>query len=146
MAFSKLKSAVADKKDTVIETAERAKTAAKAAYLSAPFVVSMAVSAYAGPTAASETDSGTDIFAKFQTIMQTIYGKICGIASVTAGCVAAVCLFLMFFSKRQQTVDESIQWLKRIVVCYVAIMLIAAILRFLVSGLDLNTSGDSLKF
>ena len=71
-----------------------------------------------------------DIFDKAAGIMNDIYGAIAGISSVTAGCVATVCLFLMFFSKNQRTVDESIQWLKRIFIIWLAIILMSSILKF----------------
>ena len=44
---------------------------------------------------------------------------------------AAVCLFLMNFSKSGRTVDESRSWLKRIVVCWAALMTLGAIVTYL---------------
>ena len=57
---------------------------------------------------------GSDIFTKAKGMMNTLYKSIAGISSVTAGCVAGICLYLMFFSKNRNTVEESIAWLKRI--------------------------------
>ena len=59
---------------------------------------------------------GSDIFTKAKGMMNTLYKSIAGIPSVTAGCVAGICLYLMFFSKNRNTVEESIAWLKRIAV------------------------------
>ena len=44
---------------------------------------------------------------------------------------AAVCLFLMNFSKSGRTVDESRSWLKRIVICWAALMTLGAIVTYL---------------
>ncbi|MCD8109501.1 MAG: hypothetical protein LUE14_05310 [Clostridiales bacterium] len=84
----------------------------------------------------------TDIFTKAKGMMNTIYSSIAAISSVTAGCVAAVCLYLMFFSKNQNTVQESIQWLKRIFVCWVAIMLMSTIIYFVTSNLGIGDSAS----
>ena len=53
---------------------------------------------------------GSDIFTKAKGMMNTLYKSIAGISSVTAGCVAGICLYLMFFSKNRNTVEESIAW------------------------------------
>lgn len=58
--------------------------------------------------------------------MQTVYTDVAGIATVAAVVCAAVCLFLMNFSKSGRTVDESRSWLKRIVVCWAALMTLGA--------------------
>ena len=67
-----------------------------------------------------------DIFA-----MQTVYTDVAGIATVAAVVCAAVCLFLMNFSKSGRTVDESRSWLKRIVICWAALMTLGAIVTYL---------------
>lgn len=59
----------------------------------------------------------SDIFATAKNAMQTVYTDVAGIATVAAVVCAAVCLFLMNFSKSGRTVDESRSWLKRIVCC-----------------------------
>lgn len=56
---------------------------------------------------------------------------VAGIATVAAVVCAAVCLFLMNFSKSGRTVDESRSWLKRIVVCWAALMTLGAIVTYL---------------
>ena len=48
-----------------------------------------------------------DIFATAKNAMQTVYTDVAGIATVAAVVCAAVCLFLMNFSKSGRTVDES---------------------------------------
>ena len=72
-----------------------------------------------------------DIFATAKNAMQTVYTDVAGIATVAAVVCAAVCLFLMNFSKSGRTVDESRSWLKRIVVCWAALMTLGAIVTYL---------------
>lgn len=76
-------------------------------------------------TAAAATTGG--LFEQAETAMHTVYTDILGIATMAAVVCAAVCLFLMYFSKNGRTVDESRAWLKRIVVCWIALMLLGAI-------------------
>lgn len=71
-----------------------------------------------------------DIFETAKTAMQTVYKDVAGIATVAAVVCAAVCLFLMNFSKSGRTVDESRSWLKRIVVCWAALMTLGAIVTY----------------
>ena len=66
-----------------------------------------------------------DIFATAKNAMQTVYTDVAGIATVAA------CLFLMNFSKSGRTVDESRSWLKRIVICWAALMTLGAIVTYL---------------
>lgn len=73
----------------------------------------------------------SDIFGTAKNAMQTVYTDVAGIATVTAVVCAAVCLFLMNFSKSGRTVDESRAWLKRIVVCWAALMTLGAIVTYL---------------
>ena len=72
-----------------------------------------------------------DIFATAKNAMQTVYTDVAGIATVAAVVCAAVCLFLMNFSKSGRTVDESRSWLKRIVICWAALMTLGAIVTYL---------------
>ena len=62
--------------------------------------------------------------------MQTVYKDVAGIATVAAVVCAAVCLFLMNFSKSGRTVDESRSWLKRIIICWAALMTMGAIVTY----------------
>ena len=86
-----------------------------------------------------------DIFDKAATMMNTIYKRIAGITTVTAGCVAAVCLFMMFFSKSQRTVEESTAWLKRIIVIWIAIVCMGAIITFVTSSNGLGVDGTQVQ-
>ncbi len=73
----------------------------------------------------------SDIFTVAKTAMQKVYTDIAGIATVGAVVCAAVCLFLMNFSKTGKTIDESRAWLKRIIVCWIAIMTLGAIVTYM---------------
>lgn len=70
------------------------------------------------------------IFDVAKNAMQTVYKDVAGIATVAAVVCAAVCLFLMNFSKSGRTVDESRSWLKRIIVCWAALMTLGAIVTY----------------
>ena len=85
---------------------------------------------------------GSDIFTKAKGMMNTLYKSIAGISSVTAGCVAGICLYLMFFSKNRNTVEESIAWLKWIAVCWIAIMLMASIIYFVTTNLGIGDNAS----
>ncbi len=72
----------------------------------------------------------SNIFEVAKNAMQTVYKDVAGIATVAAVVCAAVCLLLMNFSKSGRTVDESRSWLKRIVVCWAALMTLGAIVTY----------------
>ena len=74
-----------------------------------------------------------DIFDTAKTAMQQVYADVAGIATVGAVVCAAVCLFLMNFSKSGKTVDESRAWLKRIIICWAALMTLGAIVTYMES-------------
>lgn len=74
--------------------------------------------------------NATDLQSKITDIFSGIYGFIFSITSVTAGVAAAICLYLMLFSKSSKTVEESTAWLKRIALCWAGIALIGAIIAF----------------
>lgn len=82
-----------------------------------------------------------DIFGTAKTAMQTVYTDVAGIATVAAVVCAAVCLFLMNFSKSGRTVDESRSWLKRIVVCWAALMTLGAIVTYFEKIIPQNMFG-----
>ena len=82
-------------------------------------------------TAAGMPVLASDIFGTAKSAMQTVYTDVAGIATVAAVVCAAVCLFLMNFSKSGRTVDESRSWLKRIVICWAALMTLGAIVTYL---------------
>lgn len=70
------------------------------------------------------------IFDTAKNAMQTVYKDVAGIATVAAVVCSAVCLFLMNFSKSGRTVDESRSWLKRIIICWAALMTLGAIVTY----------------
>ena len=82
--------------------------------------------------AEGEASSG-DVVTNAKTLMNSIYGDILGISSVAAGICGSVCLLTLMFSKDQKNVDVSAKWLKRIVICWVGIILMASILRYVLN-------------
>ena len=55
----------------------------------------------------TQTIMAADMWAKAETIMKDVYGKIVGISTIAAIVTASVALLLMNFSKSGKTVDES---------------------------------------
>lgn len=78
-----------------------------------------------------QTAYAADIFGVAKKAMQQVYTDVAGLATVGAVVCAAVCLFLMNFSKSGKTVDESRAWLKRIIICWVALMTMGAIVTYM---------------
>ena len=78
-----------------------------------------------------QTAYATDIFGVAKGAMQQVYTDVAGLATVGAVVCAAVCLFLMNFSKSGKTVDESRAWLKRIIICWAALMTLGAIVTYM---------------
>lgn len=78
-----------------------------------------------------QTTYADDIFTVAKKAMQKVYTDVAGLATVGAVVCAAVCLFLMNFSKSGKTVDESRAWLKRIIVCWIALMTLGAIVTYM---------------
>ena len=74
-----------------------------------------------------------DIFDTAKTAMQKVYTDVAGLATVAAVVCSAICLFLMNFSRSGRTVDESRAWLKRIVICWAALMTLGAIVSYMES-------------
>ena len=111
---------ICDKKDTELHGRNiRWEKVVYAAYLVFSLLLIMAAPVYA-----------SDIFGIAKNAMQTVYTDVAGIATVAAVVCAAVCLFLMKFSKSGRTVDESRSWLKRIVICWAALMTLGAIVTY----------------
>ena len=77
------------------------------------------------------TAYAADIFDIAKNAMQKLYSDVAGLATVGAVVCAAICLFLMNFSKSGKTVDESRAWLKRIVVCWAVLMTLGAIVTYM---------------
>ena len=84
-------------------------------------------------TVAMSQTAYADIFDTAKTAMQKVYTDVAGLATVAAVVCAAVCLFLMNFSRAGKTVDESRSWLKRIIVCWAALMTLGAIVTYMES-------------
>lgn len=78
-----------------------------------------------------QTVYATNIFDTAKDAMEQVYTDVAGLATVGAVVCAAVCLFLMNFSKSGKTVDESRSWLKRIVICWAALMTLGAIVTYM---------------
>ena len=72
-----------------------------------------------------------DIWTKFQTTMQDIYGKILGISTIVAVTVAAVALVVRMVSRNQRAVDEATTWLKRIVITWVILNTLGFIVAYI---------------
>lgn len=58
------------------------------------------------------------IWAKASEIMKDVYGQVLGISTVAAIVTVSVALILMNFSRNGRTVDESREWIKRIVITW----------------------------
>ena len=95
-------------------------------------------------TVYAEDDIGTDLVAKVKNISSKAYGLIVGVSSFVAAVFVAVCLFNMMLSKDEKKVNSSMDWLKRIIVCWVCIFLVSALFNWLISNLGLS-SGTTLQ-
>ena len=58
------------------------------------------------------------IWTKASEIMKDVYGQVLGISTVAAIVTVSVALILMNFSRNGRTVDESREWIKRIVITW----------------------------
>ena len=58
------------------------------------------------------------IWTKASEIMKDVYGQVLGISIVAAIVTVSVALILMNFSRNGRTVDESREWIKRIVITW----------------------------
>ena len=64
--------------------------------------------------------AGNDtIWTKASEIMKDVYGQVLGISTIAAIVTASIALLLMNFSRNGRIVDESREWIKRIVVTWV---------------------------
>ena len=95
-------------------------------------------------TVYAEDDIGTDLVTKVKNIASKAYGLIVGVSSFVAAFFVAVCLFNMMLSKEEKKVNSSMDWLKRIIVCWVCIFLVSALFNWLISNLGLS-SGTTLQ-
>lgn len=69
------------------------------------------------------------IWTKASAIMQDVYTQILSISTIAAVVTAAVALLLMNFSRSGRTVDESRAWLKRIIITWASVVLMALTMR-----------------
>lgn len=81
-----------------------------------------------------------DLEPRIENMANEIYGLIVRLSTVIAGVVIAWCLLSMLFSKDERKVANSMDWLKRAVVCWVCIFLVSTILRWMATNLQLNES------
>ena len=82
-----------------------------------------------------------DIWDRFSTIMQDIYGELVAISTIVAVTVAAIALLVRMISRNQRAVDEATSWLKRIVVTWIilnSLGFIVAYLQPLIQGGNYN--------
>ena len=73
----------------------------------------------------------TDIWSRFSTIMQDIYGEIVAISTIVAVTVAAVALVVRMVSRNQRAVDEATSWLKRIVITWIILNSLGFVVAYL---------------
>lgn len=114
------KSLLSEKKENGLRRKQRGAYMALQSYLICGISSLMCNNAYA-----------SDIFDIAEDAMQQVYKDVAGLATVAAVVCAAICLFLMNFSKSGKTVDESRAWLKRIIVCWAVLMTLGAIVTYM---------------
>ena len=74
-----------------------------------------------------------DIWTRLSTIVKDIYGELLGISTIVAVTAASVALLIRMISRNQRAVDEASAWLKRIIVCWAALMTLGAIVTYMES-------------
>lgn len=80
---------------------------------------------------------GENIWSRFSTIMQDVYGELVAISTIVGVTVASIALIIRMVSRNQRAVDEATGWLKRIVITWIVLNslgFIAAYLQPLISG------------
>lgn len=85
----------------------------------------LSVTAYA-----SETELKNTVTA----LAKQIYSLIVGVSTVTAAVVIAWCLFTMLLPKEERKVSAAMDWLKRALVCWVCIFLVATIMNWIIGA------------
>lgn len=86
----------------------------------------------------------SDLVTKIKAMAGQIYSFIVGISTVTAAIVVAYCLLTMLLNKDERKVASSMEWLKRAIVCWIAIFLVSSIFNWLMSSMNLS-SGTTLN-
>lgn len=99
----------------------------KNAYWSAVGMTSAAILAM-NPVMAEET---VDMWSRFSTILQDVYGQIVAISTIVAVTVAAIALLVRMISRNQRAVEEATSWLKRIVVTWIILNSMGFIVAYL---------------
>ena len=99
----------------------------KNAYWSAVGMTSAAILA-TNPVMAEET---VDMWTRFSTILQDVYGQIVAISTIVAVTVAAIALLVRMISRNQRAVEEATSWLKRIVVTWIILNSLGFIVAYL---------------
>ena len=89
------------------------------------FLVPIIITAFTMPASAAT------VWEKAKEILQDVYNQILLISTIAAVVTAAVALLLMNFSKNGKTVDESRQWLTRIIISWAALNGLGFILAWL---------------
>lgn len=87
-----------------------------------------------------------DIFDKAGAFANSLYLRFTAISTVFAVTAATLALIIRMLSKNQKAVDESGQWLKRIVICYALINCMGLIVNFIqpyVAGAGWTYDGDT---
>ena len=80
------------------------------------------------PVMAEET---VDMWSRFSTILQDVYGQIVAISTIVAVTVAAIALLVRMISRNQRAVEEATSWLKRIVVTWIILNSMGFIVAYL---------------
>lgn len=91
----------------------------------------------AQPVLAEDAAAGENIWGRFSTIMQDVYGELVAISTIVAVTVASIALIIRMVSRNQRAVDEATGWLKRIVITWIVLNslgFIVAYLQPLISG------------
>jgi K+-transporting ATPase A subunit len=71
------------------------------------------------------------ITTKFTDLFNDIRGDLVIFSSAAAGVCVVICLLTLLFTKNERATQTAWDWLKRIIICYVAIMSITAIMSFI---------------
>lgn len=72
-----------------------------------------------------------DVWTKFSTMMQDVYGKILGVSTIIAVTAAAVALVVRMVSRNQRAVDEATSWIKRILITWVVLNTLGFIVAYI---------------
>ena len=85
----------------------------------------------AQPVLAEDAAAGENIWGRFSTIMQDVYGELVAISTIVAVTVASIALIIRMVSRNQRAVDEATGWLKRIVITWIVLNSLGFIVAYL---------------